>query len=341
MDINGLDSLSIEEIKTSNIILSWSLEKKIFLSVVAPPYNTTLIFIKTIMQYISMGKKVLYITGEYENYVEIIKYFKDNTKFTQYTYLKNSVNSSNLPLIFCNYKKAIIIKDRFDLIIYDDIRSYPVYSKYEIIDIMNKCCNKYGKLITYSVDDIFNKGKEILLPVKYNKIPLVEPRIITTRIDINKDMPFVVYEYIKWSINIGRRVTIMLPENISIFNVTSYVFKYCETLTHNIMYYSKYDDNVNKINEIHRYNQGIIITNDFDSVCIDNSSTNIIVLFADNSEFNYKKLVYFCGRTGEGDIGNRGEVIFLAKEENYEIEKAKSITRNFNKKAWEDGLLSL
>ncbi|MFT8314533.1 MAG: hypothetical protein ABF633_09855 [Clostridium sp.] len=341
MNANNLNNLSIEEIKISNAILNWSFGRKNFLSVVAPPYNTSLIFIKTIMEFISNEKKVLYITGEYEKNIQIIKYFRNNTKFRKYTYIRNSVTMTNSSLVFCNYKKSILIKDKFDLVIYDDIRSYPLYSKYEIIDIMNKCCNEHGKLIAYSIDDIFNKGKEILLPAKYNKMPLVEPRIITTRIDINKDMPFVVYEYIKWSINIGRRVAMILPNSVNIFNVTSYVFKYCEMLTHNITYHSKYENNTNKINELHKYESGIIVTDDFDSICIDNSSMNIIVLFADNSEFNYKKLVYFCGRTGEGDIGSRGEVIFLAKEENYEIEKAKAITRNFNKKAWEDGLLSI
>ena len=341
MDINNLNTLSIEEIKASNAILNWSFGRKNFLSIVAPPYNTNLIFVRTIMEYISMEKRVIYITEEYEKNIQIIKYLRNNTKFRKYTYLRNSITSSNLPLIFCNYKKAVLIKDKFNLVIYDDIRSYPIYSKYEIIDIMNKCCTEDGKLIAYSIDDVFNKGKEMLLPIKGNKMPLVEPRVITTRIDINKDMPFVVYEYIKWSINIGRRVAIIVPKGISIFNVTSYVFKYCEVLTHNIIYYSHNEKNTSKIQEIHKYKDGIIVTDDFDSICINNNSINIMVFFADNSEFNYKKLIYFCGRTGEGDIGSRGEVIFLAKDENYEIEKAKSITRNFNKKAWENGLLSL
>lgn len=342
MSINNLNTLSIEEIKASNAILNWSLGRKNFLSIVAPPYNTALIFIRTIMECVNIGRRVIYITEEYEKNIQIIKYLISNTKFRKYTYLRNSITSSNFSLIFCNYKKAVLIKDKFDLVIYDDIRSYPIYSRYEIIDIMNKCCADNGKLITYSIDNVFNKGKGMILPIKNNKMPLVEPRVITTRIDINKDMPFVVYEYIKWSINIGRKVAIIVPSNnVTIFNVTSYVFKYCEELTHNIIYYSENEKTINKINELHKYEDGIVVTDSFDSICDNNNNINIIVFFADNSEFNYKRLVYFCGRTGEGDIGSRGEVIFLAKEENYEIEKAKVITRNFNKKAWEDGLLSL
>ncbi|WP_010233355.1 hypothetical protein [Clostridium arbusti] len=341
MNINNLNTLSIKEMKISNSILNWSFGRKNLLSIVAPPYNTALIFLKVIMEYISTGRRVIYITEECEKNIQIIIYLRNNTKFRKYTYLKNSITGSSSSLIFCNYKKAVLIKDKFDLVIYDDIRSYPIYSKYEIIDIMNKCCYENGKLIAYSIDDIFNKGKEMILPIKDNKMPLVEPRIITTRIDISKDMPFVVYEYIKWSINIGRRVAIILPNSINIFNVTSYVVKYCEVLTHNITYYSQYEKNINTIKEFHKYDEGVIVTDDFDSVCTDNNSINIMIFFADSNEFNYKKLVYFCGRTGEGDIGSRGEVICLAKEENYEIEKAKNITRNFNKKAWEDGLLSL
>jgi late competence protein required for DNA uptake (superfamily II DNA/RNA helicase) len=64
-------------------------------------------------------------------------------------------------------------------------------------------------------------------------------------------------------------------------------------------------------------------------------NTNIMVFFADNNCFNYKKLIYISGKVGRKEKNNLGEVIFLAKEENLDIEKSKNIIRNFNKEAWE------
>ena len=71
---------------------------------------------------------------------------------------------------------------------------------------------KSTKLIVYSIESILNNKREIFLPVKDNRIPIMEPRTILTRIDINKDIPFVIYEYLKWSINSDRKVIICVPD---------------------------------------------------------------------------------------------------------------------------------
>jgi late competence protein required for DNA uptake (superfamily II DNA/RNA helicase) len=341
MIVNNLKEVSIEGKKISSRILHWGEGGKIFLNITAPPYNTSLIFIEILMKFIDEGKNVLYITGEEEKNIEIIGYLRKYTKFRNYTYIRNNTSISNSCLNFCTYSRAITIPKKYDLVIYDDIRSYPNYSKYEILDIVNKCCDEKGKIIAYSIELIFNNAEEIVVPMRNNRMPITEPRIITTRIDVNKDVPFVVYEYIKWSISIGKRVIIAVPDDTKVFNVTSYIYKYFKSTTHNIFYYSKNEKNVKVIRECHKYKDVIVITNDLDVICDDDYKTNILVFFAEDNQYNYKKLAYFCGRTGKGDIVNRGEVIYLVKEENKEIDRAKDITRTFNKMAWEKGFFSL
>lgn len=341
MIINNLKEVTIEVRKISNKILNWGGNRESFLNITSPPYNTSLIFIEILMMFIDEGKDILYITGEQEKNIEIIDYLRKYTKIRNYTYIRSSTTISNSRLNFCTYNKAVTIPKRYDLVIYDDIRSYPNYSKYEILDIVNKCCDEKGKIIAYSIESIFNNAEEIILPMRNNKMPITEPRVITTRIDINKDVPFVIYEYIKWSISIGKRVIIAVPDDTKVFNVISYIYKYFKDITRNIFYYSKNEKNVKVIREFHKYKDGIMITNNIDDICRDEYKTNILVFFADDKQYNYKNLVYFSGRTGKGDIVNRGEVIYLVKEENNEIEKAKGITRTFNKMAWEKGFLSL
>lgn len=341
MNTDDINELNFEEKKTSIEILHWCQGKGSFLNIVSPPYNTALIFIETILEYLRYEKKVLYITDEKHKYIEVIKKIKEYTNFKQYTYLNSNLNLSNYLLVFSGYKKAAEIKEEFDLVIYDDIRSYPRYSKIEIAELMNNCCKSDGKLISYSIEEVFKNQKSIFLNLRNNKIPIVEPRLITTRLDINKEMPYVVYEYVKWSINIGRRVIIPVPDKVCLFNVMSYVFKYADKLTRNIMYYSSEEKNVKAISEFRKFNDCIMVTDDFDSVCTKDEVANIIVFFADYKKYTYKKLTYFCGRTGKGGIKDRGEVLLLANEETNDIERAKNITRNFNKEAWESGLLRL
>lgn len=341
MIVNNLKEVSIGEKQTSTTILKWGLGKKNFLNIMAPSYNTSLIFIEIIMKFVDDGKNVLYITGEPEKNIESILYFRKHTKFRDYTYLRNTGSMSNSNLNFASYSKAVMVHKKYDLVIYDDIRSYPRYSKYEILDIVNKCCSKTGKIIAYSIARIFNKSEELVLPIRNNKMPIAEPRVITTRIDINKDIPFVVYEYIKWSISVGKRVIISVPDDQKIFNVTSYIYRYFKALTHNIFFYSMNDKGTKDIREFQKYKDSIVVTDDFDAIGDSDDSKNIIVFFADEKQYDYKQLVYFCGRTGKGDMVNRGEVIYLAREENKQIDLAKKITRGFNKMAWEKGLLSL
>lgn len=338
---NLQDIVGIEGKKTSSKILNWGLGKKNFLNIITPSYNTSLIFIEVMMQFVAEGKNVLYLTGEAEDNIQSIVYFQKHTKFKDYIYLKNGEVTSNSHLNFCSYSNAVTVHKKYDLVIYDDIRSYPIYSRYEILDIVNKCCSESGKIIAYSISRIFNKSEEIVLPIRDDKMPIAEPRIITTRIDINKDIPFVVYEYIKWSVSIGKRVIISVPDDRKVFSVTSYIYKYFKSITHNIFFYSTNDKSEKSINEFNKYKGSILVTDDFDTACYRDDSKNIIVFFADDSNYGYKKLVYFCGRTGKGDMVNRGEVIYLAREENKQIDRAKNITRAFNKMAWEKGLLSL
>jgi len=341
MIVNNFKEVSFDEKKISTTILNWGTSKENYLNVIAPSYNTSLIFMEIIMKFIDDGKSILYVTGEAEKNIESIIFFRKYTKFRDYTYLRNSGSISNSNLNFASYSKAVIVHKRYDLVIYDDIRSYPRYSRYEILDIVNKCCNETGKIIAYSIGEIFNKSEEIIVPIRNNKMPIAEPRIITTRIDINKDVPYVVYEYIKWSISVGKRVIISVPDDAKVFNVTSYIYKYFKSLTHNIFFYSRSDKSPKVIREFQKYKDSIVVTDDFDAICENDDSKNIIVFFADENYYDHKKLVYFCGRTGKGNMVNRGEVIYLAREENKQIDLAKNITRAFNKMAWEKGLLSL
>ena len=328
--------------KISNEIVKWSFSKEMALNVLGVPYNTSSIFFKVIMEYIKCGKNVIYITNENEAYIEIIDIIRKNTNFRDYTYIRNNSQIGDNRLVVTNYENAVRIQRKFDLIIYDDIRSLPYYNKHEIICLMKNFSDESSKLIAYGIESIFITKKDFSFPVSNNRMPLVEPRSITTRIDINKDIPYMVYEYLEWSMVMERKVVIYVPDGKKIKNVYSYLSNFKEILSKNIMYFAQGTGDLKILFNFVKLKRGILITDDLDEAGVYLRNSNIMVYFADDHTFDYKKLVYFCGKVGrEGVKENRGEVVFLAREETYNMEIAKNITRSINKEAWEMGLLNI
>ncbi|MDP4146142.1 MAG: hypothetical protein Q8936_16905 [Bacillota bacterium] len=333
------EHIEIELRKISNDILVWSMGNENFLNVTSMAYNTSEIFIGTIVAFAEKRKRVLYITNEQN--VEIIKYIKNNTGFKSFSFFTQDKVYYKDNLIITDYQNAIGLKDKFDLVIYDDIRSYPIYSRYEIIDIMANCSKPNGKLIAYSIEKIFNESREMKLWASEINMPIIEPRVILTRIDIDKDIPYVIFEYLKWSIDLKRNVVVHVPIKEKIKGVFKYLSLYKSKLTNNILWYST-DSEDSTVLEYFQKNKGcIIVTDDFDKISDSCFDLDVLVYVYDDKSIDYKRLVYFSGKVGRIEKRERGEVIFLANEETVEIEKAKSITRSFNKKAWEKGLLSL
>lgn len=334
-------SLIEEKNKISKNILNWSRGNERFLNVVSLPYNSSEVFLEIILHYVKNDKTVAYITNEYPENVNIIELIKNRTNFRDYSYVRTSKVNRTSKLKVCDFVNAVRIKEKFDLVIYDDISSFPSYSKYEILDLAGKMCSENTKFIGYSIEALFKKEREIILPVKDTRIPIVEPRTILTRIDISKDIPFVIYDFLKWSINSHRKVIICVPDEKRIESVYSYIRSYCGNISKNISSFIKDKSDRKLISSFEKMKQLVVITNDFEGILYRMENADVMVYFADDFKFDYRKLIYFCGSVGRGKRQWKGEVIFLANEETRDMEKAKDITRNFNKEAWEMGLLKV
>ncbi|WP_234122299.1 hypothetical protein [Clostridium hydrogenum] len=321
-----------------NYILKWNASNERYLNVVSPPYNTEIIFLNLIIRNILDGNKVLYITGENEKNVGILEHMinKKNCKNHVQYYNGKKLHENN-KFIICNHENALKLNCDFKLVIYNDIKSFPQYNQSEIISLLKKFNKENCKCIAYSIEAIFKNYKTIHILTNYNRMPVIEPRVISTRININRDMPFLIYEYLKWFVYEKRNVIIPILDTKIMTDFFKYLISSELNLDGKIFMYNKYST---KKSELKSTKGAIIITNDFDAVCTQSKNVSIAVFFYVNNTFNYKTLVYFCGKTG-GGLNKRGEVIFVTNKENKQIKMAKNITRNFNKLAWEKGLFSI
>ena len=326
----------------SEKILKWSFTKESFLSVISVPYNSTKGFIQTIQRYLIENKNVIYITNEELKDISIIKDIKKDSQITDYTYVEQPESFTECRFKICNFENALKLKERFKLIMYDDINSLSKYNKYEIFDLIDKLSFMDSKAIICSIENMFKHSSEIFMPIRKG-IQIVEPRVISTRLDMNRNIPFVIYEYLKWSINIGKKIIIYVPDEQKLQNVYLYICKYCKDFTDNIIPFFHEESDGVLLEEFSHEVNGILITDSFHKDIYNIKRCDIMVYFADNLQFDYKKFVYLCrGRDiGRGENSLKEEVILLANLESIHIEEAKNITRDFNRKAWKMGLLDI
>ena len=194
------------------------------------------------------------------------------------------------------------------------------------------------RIIVYSIEDITILGDKIeYTPLLYKK-PFIEPRVISTRIDLNKDMPYILYDYIKWFNKNKRKVIVYVPNGTALDNVYDYYInklKLNKTLVRKISVNDKKKDlkSVLKIKD-----KAIFIITDFKEISIgDSNVTNAIVMFADSNEYSYRQLIYICGQITKGS-DNSSEVLFVSKDVTEVIDKVRDTSRDYNKVLWKKRL---
>jgi late competence protein required for DNA uptake (superfamily II DNA/RNA helicase) len=323
-------------------LINWISGKEKILNIISIPYNSAMIFTDIILNIISENKRILYITEENERNINIIECIKKGSSFRDYSYLRknNSRLNTATHLLISNYERALQIDINYDYVIYDDIGSFPKYSKFEILELLATYYKNGSRIVCRSIEPIFQNARIIDIPIKDSRTPIAEPRIITTRIDVNKDIPYVAYEYLVWSIKSDRKVIIYVPDEERAENVYKYLINLRDSLHNNIMYFKNIDD-LKLLQNFIKNKKGIIIMDCMNELDVDFKDTDIMVYFADDRVFDYKKLIYFCGKVGRTSDSGSGEVVFLARESTKDMEIAKDIARSFNKQAWELGLLNI
>lgn len=318
-------------------ILNWSYTKGIFLNVVSVPYNKLEIFIDIIANYVSQNKKVLYVTEDEKN-----SYY--NKKFKElgikdYSYAKDSYSMANTAIEICSLSTFENVQKKFDLVIIDDIAKYSDISFEDLGNMVLRKYSKGTKYIVYSIDCIFEEEKEIILPIRSDMLPIIEPRIINTRIDLNKEVPYMVYDYISYSIDLARNLVIFVPDSEKVSNVYHYISLLFKRKDIDISYFikGKTEEKI-FVNYFKKKKSVVMITDDFDKENIISKDTDIMVLFCDDLFFNYKKLMFLCGKVGRNGHGI-GEAVFISNNTTYDMEKTCEKARYFNRYAWEMGFL--
>ncbi|UBK91084.1 hypothetical protein [Clostridium perfringens] len=245
------------------------------------------------------------------------------------------LNSMNFD--FVNFNNIFNIKKNFDLIIYDDVSLYSNKSSIECNEDLMYLKRLSKKIVICSVDKVFNNIKHIEILNNQRKKHFLEPRLITTRVNLETSMPYTLYDYIEWFIREKRILVVYVPNKFNLNKIYEY---YTEDLNLEnkvkIVKEDKKNSFLNIVNESRFKKEGIIFITDslheyFDSI----PECDMVIYSFEKDIVDYKKIIFACGALCKDKCTGR-EVILLSNEEGDNIETARRLARGFNKTLWRE-----
>lgn len=162
-----------------------------------------------------------------------------------------------------------------------------------------------------------------------------------TRIDLNTDIPYTLYDYLKWFKESNHKVAILVPDNEKVKSVYEY-FDNKLKLSNVKVIKALEKNSIKKIERVLKYKDKsiFIITNQVEELLESCYIDDVVILFSDNIVFNYKRLLYICGAMRNMNY-SVPEVLLVSNSVSEEMDKAKDIARQFNKIVWEKSLRHL
>lgn len=336
--ISYIDSTNKQKEFLIKAISQWNKSKARVLNIKTVPYNESNIFMNIIMEYLNLGKRILYICNEKKGFEPLEKELKKNGISSCFLDNAEDNNYIKAPIDMALTEQLLNVGTKYDLVIYDDAVTYSKYSRFEILDLLSRFYKSKIKIICRSMETIFQNAPEIDMPIGANGMPVPEPRIITTRVDLEHEIPSMIYEYIDWSLLSGKNVMIFVPNEETARNVSTYLENFKDSLCSNIHKFIK-GVKASNIKKCMSNDKIILVTDSIDGLNLASKDTDFIVYSTEDKVFDYKMLTYICSKTCNPESLKLGEVIFLSKDISRDMENCKEIIRGFNKKAWEKGLL--
>lgn len=318
-------------------INKWYGKKTKVLNLKTRPFNSIEIFSNIINKVLYENKKILYIfCNEEKDYIKV--------RINEiYKFLDNTISSKQLEsnIHFVTIGDIEETGESYDLAIVDDISLFSKISNEYIRESIENIYWKSSKVIIYSSEYIFPMGERIELPYILSDEPMVEPRLMSTRIRLEENIPISLFEYFKWFKESKRIVLLVVPSEEKLNKVYNHYYEVLRDLDIRVVRYTKNQDFKFIKEIIDGYSDSLfIVTNNCGQYMNNILNVNIIILFADDIYYSYKKLVYMCASL-DNSREIQSELIMVSREVSQDMDCAKNITREFNKSLWEKQYLKL
>src|SRR5471030_585377 len=338
--MDGVCKVNQEDLKYACDKIDYWYKKNIkFLTIITVPFNTACIFLNIISNISQSGGKVLYVWGKNGENRELINRIREINSDITHSYIESGISTKDLTFIHNDNLKKI--HGQYDLVIFDDITYFSNLCSTNVRKELEFCANLCGRVLLYSIEKMSLVGEKFELAAYNYKQPFVEPRILTTRIDLNIDIPYNLYDYLNWFKENNHKVAIYVPNKEKLNIVYDYFSNKLKLSEVKIIKASRSDEIKRCERVLKSKDKAIfIITNKIEELHEYCHIDDAVILFSDNERYTYKKLLYICGQIRNLN-SKLPEVLLVANNVSEDMDRAKNMARDFNKRVWEKRLREL
>ena len=313
---------------------SWYSKRIKVLSIKSRPYNSIEILFSTIYRVLNEGDKVLYVWCSRDKSIIRNKENKLINGVLEYAQKDRILDN----IKFVTIDEVKFESEEYDLVIFDDISFFSKESIESVRSSVEDIYWKSRKILIYSCEYIFPIGGKLEIPYLNSKKPMVEPRIISTRIKLDEDIPLALFDYYNWFKENKKKILIMVPNEKKLNKVYEKYHEILSSENTRVIKHNKGEDFKNLFSVISNTKESVfIITNNINEYITKLENISVVLLFADDIFYNYKKILNICAAINSTN-GELNEVLLVSKESSDDIDKARNIIRGFNKRLWEKNL---
>lgn len=325
--IVGLESLSKE-------LMNWYDNSSVkAINLVSVPYRG-IEPLKDLLIRLSGRERILYITGELNEGDELIRFLKERDITPAFEEDKDAC------MVLLDFDQAFACRHSYDLIIYDDLNTFPTHRKSEMQGLLNFVYYRGERIIAYSMEKVFRNVITLESPMNKNNGFVTEPRFIDTRVNIRAGIPNSIYEYIEFFYSEGRDTVIFVPDRTMGDAMGRYLKRINPELGEKL-----HDISGLSQDEVRALMSGkepprILFTDDMTDFADIPVNFEIIVSSSDHLRYDYRQFVFLCLRAGLFDDIN-GEVILISQSMTQDMARTKELTQNYNRVLWENDQMFL
>lgn len=309
-----------ELIGCKNLLEEWYFkteEKEI--AVITLPYKGLDFFYDLFLKL--KDKKILIISGEDKETGSVFEFIE-----------KNNIKEDNIKVF--DYKNSLDLKENFDLIILDDINSFPIHNNDDMVRLTQYIKIFTKKMILYSFENYTEFKNVIELPLNKDRGYLTEPRLLLSSLNIRNSLANTIYDYIDFFFNTRRNVIVYVNDDSIIESIYTHIRKINPRILNSIYILDRISREDFKDIAYSEFKASLFITKKMEDFKDIKTNFEFIVTEAFLEKYDYRQFFYICLRSNLYK-NNQGEVLLVSKKETKDMKKCKELTFSLNKKIWE------
>ena len=295
---------------------------------------------------IKNGGRILFITSNI-SMRKVEEGFKNSIEGVKVKIIGDEfVNFRDFDICISSYENYKCFHKAFDVVVLDYMKAFIKEPPKNFICTAKRGTKEGGKFIFISCsgDELKNEkidGSKIMIPVSQHKNPIIEPRIVVSKV-LNDETPFIpemAAEIIEWSISRNIRVFIFVPDEEKLHKVYFYITEIMKCKSDLVQISTEKEKD-----GIAYFRKGIcsiLISSDLKDALLNFDNVNVIVMYSDCKFYTLSRLINLSAIAVEKNFNkfDTRQVLYVGSQESEEMSLAQKKIRYLNEVGWEKGYL--